>query len=136
VPAFDLPLLDGGGTLSSDDLRGEVVVVNFWASWCQPCRAEHGELAATADAYADRGVRFVGVVYQNDADDARAFLDDLGRSYDNVIDPDSETAIDFGLFGVPETFVIDRDGTVAGNVAGPVDRALLSATLDRVLADG
>lgn len=107
--------------------------MNFWASWCQPCRAEHGELAAVAEAYEDRGVTMVGVVYQNDADDARAFLDDLGRSYDNVLDPGSETAIDFGLFGVPETFVIDRDGTVAGNVAGPVDAALLSATLDRVL---
>jgi cytochrome c biogenesis protein CcmG/thiol:disulfide interchange protein DsbE len=136
VPDFELELLDGGGTVSTDDLQGDVVVVNFWASWCQPCRKEHAELAATAEAYADRGVRFLGIVYQNDAEDARAFLDDLGRSYDNVVDPDSETAIDFGLFGVPETFVVDRHGVVAGNVAGPVDEALLSATLDRVLADG
>ena len=133
VPDRTLPFLEGEGSVRLADLRGQIVVVNFWASWCVPCRAEHGALVTAAQAYADSGVRVLGVLYQDEPKAARAFLDELGRGYDVLTDPRSAAAIDFGVFGVPETFFVDREGTVAGKVTGPVDAELLVATLDRML---
>jgi cytochrome c biogenesis protein CcmG/thiol:disulfide interchange protein DsbE len=133
APVTRLPKLDGPGDMSLADLKGSIVVVNFWASWCVPCRAEHGQLAEAAKQYEPEGVRFVGIVYQDQAGAARAFLDQFGRSYDNLTDPGSRAAIDFGLFGVPETFFIDRNGVIAGKVAGPVNLSLVAANVDRLL---
>jgi cytochrome c biogenesis protein CcmG/thiol:disulfide interchange protein DsbE len=134
---LELPLLEGGGAFRLDELRGEVVVVNFWASWCVPCRTEHGYLTAANRAYRDRGVRFLGVVHQDSPSSARAFLDELGwgEDYLYVLDPDSRAAVEFGVFGVPETFFVDRDGVIAAKIAGPVTDASLEGTLDRILGD-
>ena len=139
APDATLPELESDGTLSLDELRGQVVVVNFWASWCVACREEHPVLVDAARDYRDRGVVFVGVDYQDGPESARAFLDELGRGGDNyyyVMDPGSRTALDFGLFGVPETFVLDREGTVAAKITGPSSTALLTGVLDSVLAGG
>lgn len=133
APERALPMLDGEGQLSLTELRGNVVVVNFWASWCIPCRREHAELAAAAAHYEGEDVRFVGIVYEDSARNARRFLDELGRSYDNVIDPGSRAAIDFGLFGVPETFFIDRDGIVRSRINGPVTTETVTAAVDPLL---
>lgn len=133
APERALPMLDGEGQLSLTELRGNVVVVNFWASWCIPCRREHAELAAAAAHYEGDDVRFVGIVYEDSARNARRFLDELGRSYDNVIDPGSRAAIDFGLFGVPETFFIDRDGIVRSRINGPVTTETVTAAVDPLL---
>ena len=92
-------------------------MVNFFASWCVPCRSEHAELARAASNLQDSGVKFIGVVYQDRPDAARQFLSELGTSYDVVTDPGSRAAIDFGMFGVPETFFVDATGSVAGKVA-------------------
>lgn len=118
------------------DLRGQVVVVNYWASWCVACRAEHDDLVATASAFEDRGVSFVGVVYQDRREPAVAFLDELGwgDNYEYVLDPGSRAAIAFGVFGVPETFFIDRDGVVVGKITGESNAVLLGTTLDQILA--
>lgn len=134
---FELPRLDGAGTVELSDLRGDVVVVNFWASWCVPCRAEHGYLTAANNAYRDRGVRFVGIVHQDSPTAAQSFLDELGwgEDYIYVLDPDSRAAVEFGVFGVPETFFIDRDGVIAAKIAGPVTDSSLEGTLDRLLGD-
>lgn len=134
VPNRTLPLLDGTGAASLEDFRGEVLVVNFWASWCVPCRREHAELAAAQRAYAGRGVRFVGIVYQDNPSEATKFLQQLGRNYDHYTDEGSRAAIDFGLFGVPETFYVDRDGTVRGKTAGAVTKATVSEAVDRLLS--
>ena len=132
APTFDLPRLDGEGTISSDDLAGEYVVVNFWASWCVPCREENDDLLAAAARYDQ--VTFLGIVYQDTPEAAQAFLDELGQGYDHLIDPGSRTAIDFGVFGIPETFFIDRDGTVAAKIVGTSNFEVLTETLDAVLA--
>ena len=133
VPALDLPRLDGSGFLDLSEMPGEILVVNFWASWCVACRSEHPDLAGTAAAFAEKGVRFVGVVYQDDPESARAFLDELGWGYDYVLDPESRAAISFGVFGVPETYFVDRDGIIVGKITGESNAVFLGQTLDSIL---
>jgi cytochrome c biogenesis protein CcmG/thiol:disulfide interchange protein DsbE len=137
VPATVLPDLEGTGSTSLADLRGNVAVVNFWASWCVPCREEHPVLVAAAEAYRDSGVVFVGVNYQDDPKAATAFLDDLGRgpadAYRYVRDAGSALALEFGVYGVPETYLIDRDGTIAAKITGPTDAPLMRTALDAML---
>lgn len=134
LPRLDRP--DAQDPLVLTDLQGRVVVVNFWASWCVACRAEHDDLVATAAAFQDSGVTFVGVVYQDQPEPAIAFLDELGwgDNYEYVIDPGSRAAISFGVFGVPETFFIDTAGNIVGKITGESNAVLLGTTLDQILA--
>lgn len=136
APAVQWPYLERAGVVRLADLRGQVVVVNFWASWCVPCRKEHRELVAASDAYAGAGVTFIGVNYQDQPLSARSFLDELGRGkrYNYVTDTGSRAAVDFGVYGVPETFVIDRGGTIVAKITGASTFPLLAGTLDAVLA--
>lgn len=133
APAFELPYLEKEGTLSVQSLRGQIVVVNFWASWCVACRAEHDDLVRTALAYENRGVRFVGVVFQDNPEEAIRFLDEMGRGYDSVTDDGSRVAIEYGVYGIPETFFIDPQGVVTAKIVGESNVALLSSTLDTML---
>jgi cytochrome c biogenesis protein CcmG/thiol:disulfide interchange protein DsbE len=133
APEFTLPYLEQDGHLALTDLEGQIVVLNFWASWCTVCKEEHPDLMAAAHRYRDDGVRFIGIVFQDQSDNAIEFLDEMGRGYDNLEDPRSATAIDYGVFGVPETFFIDRDGEVVAKVIGRVDLDLLGRTLDTIL---
>lgn len=136
APDFTLQTLDGGESVHLADVEAEAVVLNFWASWCVPCRAEHALLAAAARAYEPRGVRFFGVIYNDPPANARAFLDELGASYPSLIDDGTKTAIDYGVYGVPETFVIDAQGIVRFKKAGPIlSVAELSEVLDPILAE-
>lgn len=137
-PAPDLTLarLNGDGEFALRQLQGNVVVVNFWASWCVPCRTENTDLVATAEAFADVGVRFVGVVYQDDPNSAIAFLDELGwggNNYEYAVDPGSRAAIAFGVFGVPETFFINPKGLIVGKIIGQTNAILLGSSLDQIL---
>lgn len=136
TPDHILPRLDGNGDLALSELSGKVVVVNFWASWCVACRAEHGDLVATAAAFVAAGVIFVGVVYQDDPESAIVFLDEMGwgANYEYVLDPGSRAAISFGVFGVPETFFIDPEGTIVGKITGESNATLLGTILDQILA--
>ncbi|WP_461155363.1 TlpA family protein disulfide reductase [Saccharopolyspora tripterygii] len=136
APNQRVPELEGTGSLSLNDLRGQIVVVNFWASWCVPCREEHAVLTSAATNYKQAGVTFVGVNYQDRRDSAISFLDELGRGdgYRYVTDPDSKLALEFGVFGVPETFFIDQNGKIVGKITGPATYPVLSAALDEMRA--
>jgi cytochrome c biogenesis protein CcmG/thiol:disulfide interchange protein DsbE len=115
--------------------RGDVVVLNFWASWCLACRDEHAALSAVAREYAGRGVQFFGPVYRDTPANAGQWIDAMGgQAYPALLDPGSRTAIDYGLYGVPETFFIGRDGRVAYKHVGPVSAALLRQKIDSLRA--
>jgi cytochrome c biogenesis protein CcmG/thiol:disulfide interchange protein DsbE len=134
-PSLDLPLLDGSGGLDDEALGGRVVVVNFFSSWCLPCREEQPELTAAADAFPPEEVVFIGIAYQDQAQDALDFLDEVGKSDSAVYvaDPGGRAAIGFGVFGIPETFFINADGIVVGKAIGAVDALTLGTTIDAVM---
>ena len=134
APDFDLPALDGSGGTSLSDLKGEIVVLNFFASWCLECREEHEDLVAASDSFADEGVRFVQVAYQERAEETLAYLEEAGTSDATVYldDPGSRTAIAYGVFGIPETFFIDPEGMVVGKIIGQADALTIGATIDAI----
>lgn len=129
APSWQLETLEGD-SLSLGELQGKVVVLNFWASWCVPCRQEHGVLLRAADAWPDEEVEVIGVVYDDTRRNAQRFLDQLGNSWRHVMDPGSRTAIDYGVHGVPETFFVAPDGTVGRKHIGPVTWDVVSTTVD------
>ncbi|MBK8061580.1 MAG: redoxin domain-containing protein [Gemmatimonadetes bacterium] len=124
-----------GDTVSLADHSGEVVVLNFWASWCLACRDEHSTLSSVAEAYAGKGVKFYGVLYNDVPANGTRWISEMGgQSYPSLNDPRTRTAIDYGLYGVPETFFIARDGRVAYKHVGPVTAQVLAYKLDSLLA--
>jgi cytochrome c biogenesis protein CcmG/thiol:disulfide interchange protein DsbE len=133
APAFDLRTLDGSSTLRLASLRGQIVVLNFWASWCAPCRIEHRDLEAAWLRFRSEGVVVVGVSYQDEPDSGLAFARDLGGDWPLVDDPRSTTALAFGVTGVPETFVIDASGRVVAKFVGRVHYDQLSTEIVRLL---
>ncbi|MGH2740306.1 MAG: TlpA family protein disulfide reductase [Actinomycetota bacterium] len=135
APPFELEALDGNRTISLSDFAGDVVVLNFWASWCGPCRVEAPGLQRVWEAYRDRGVQFLGVDYRDDRFAARAFQDEFGITFPSVFDPAGELAFDYGLFGLPSTFIINREGRIVFHYTGIVTESLLHDSLDEVLAE-
>jgi cytochrome c biogenesis protein CcmG/thiol:disulfide interchange protein DsbE len=135
APRFDLEYLDGTGSASLAELEGEIVVVNFFASWCIQCRNEHDDLVATAEAFADDGVVFVQIGYQEDPEASLAYLSEAGTSEGTryLADPGSRTAIAYGVFGIPETFFIDPEGVVVGKIIGEADALTLGAAIDTIM---
>jgi cytochrome c biogenesis protein CcmG/thiol:disulfide interchange protein DsbE len=133
APSFSLPALSGEETVELAAYRGNVVVVNFWASWCAECRDEHPALLNAWDRYRDRGVVFVGVDFEDHAGDAAAYAEEQGVDWPLATDPGSRAAIDFGVFGVPETFVLDAEGRIVAKRIGPVDYAWLTSTIEDAL---
>lgn len=132
APLFTLRDLDGQ-TWSLEALRGKVVVLNFWSTWCQPCKREHPELLSSAKSYPE--VVFLGVVYQDSTAKVRGYLKQKGTAYPHLEDPDSRMAIDYGVAGVPETYFIDKKGVIRKKVASPVNSAFLGEQLEVLLRE-
>ncbi len=132
-PAPDCQLrgLDGVPVRLSQ-FRGKPLVVNFWATWCVPCEAEHSTMLAAARAQQGQ-VQFVGVLYQDEPDGARRYLKRKGQAYPNFEDPVSRCSMDFGVAGVPETFFIDAQGIVRHKEVGPVNHGLIARILEPLL---
>jgi cytochrome c biogenesis protein CcmG/thiol:disulfide interchange protein DsbE len=131
APAFSLQALDGK-TISNADLRGKPYVVNFWASWCGPCRLEHGYLRAFWERHRDQGIMLLGVIMQDTPGNARAFQAELGGDWPLLQDPKDKTLVDFGVRAPPETFVVDANGNIAFRRQGPVGPGQLDELLARL----
>ena len=130
---FTLTSFDGG-PVSLDAWRGKVVVVNFWASWCKPaCYEEAPVLERAWRTYRDRGVVVVGVDMQDTAEAARAFIQRFELSFPNAPDHGGKVAIDYGVYGVPETFFVDRAGVIRAKHVGAVTDAVIRGTLEPLL---
>ena len=125
APAFELPKLGGGGSESLADYRGQVVVLNFWASWCKPCRDESPLLERWHRRIRDRGATVLGVDILDVTGRAQDFVDEYGLTYPILKDKDGEGLDKFGVVAYPETFVIDRQGRIAAVARGPVDDAFM-----------
>ena len=132
APPFSMALM-GGGEVDSAELRGQVVMLDFWASWCPPCRDEAPALAQVYAEYRDSGVEFVGVNLWDNAGDAEAFLLQEGHEYPNGIDDGGKIAISYGVRGIPEKFFIDADGRIVRKFSGPVGVEKLREILDSML---
>ena len=135
APDFHLRGVTGTGSpdVRLSDLRGQVVLVNFWASWCTECRTEQPALNGLWQRYRDAGVVVVGVDFQDASGDAREFVARSGTSYPVVVDRRSETALAYGVRGIPETYLVDRGGRIVDRVIGPVDEAKLGRRIDTLL---
>lgn len=140
VRATDTPLprLHGDGLdgrpLSSDAFRGKVLVVNAWASWCGPCTREQPQLVKVYRAYHGRGVDFLGINHEDQVAAATAWVERFHVPYPSISDQAGRYAAAFGYLGLPDTYVVDRDGAIRFVISGPTDAAQLSGLLDQILA--
>ena len=138
APDFEMPLYTNfqnglGAQTRLSDLRGKVVVINFWASWCVPCKDEAPALQAISEKYAGKDVVLLGVNYLDVEHDAVAFLATYGVSYSNGVDLQQRISKAYRITGVPETFVIDQQGVVREVFIQPITEAQLSTALDTLL---
>lgn len=128
APSFALKAVGSGETIDLEQLRGKPVVVNFWATWCVPCYQEHAVLVDNARSIGSN-VQFLGVVFNDSEDKIMSFLRQRGAAYPTVLDAQGKTAIAYGVGGVPETFFIDRRGTIVGKYSGPMTTDVLQANV-------
>jgi cytochrome c biogenesis protein CcmG/thiol:disulfide interchange protein DsbE len=132
APNFTLPQLDGP-PVTLAKLRGQIVVINFWASWCTECRVEQAALDQAWQQSQDSGVVVIGVNFEDSTGAARSYIRAQDVTYPVVEDSGSKTALAYGLRGVPETFVVNRSGRIVNHVIGPVDAAALSSEINSML---
>ena len=135
APSFSLQRLDSDRTISLSSLRGHPVVINFWGSWCAECVQEHDDLMEAWTRFGDQGVVFLGILYQDTESGARKFLGELGGGWPTLLDPGSRTALNYGVWGAPETFFIAPDGTVVHKKIGPSTYRSLSIWIERLMRD-
>ena len=132
APLLSTTILGNFPELTADDLKADgIKLVNFWASWCGPCRVEH----PTLQALADEGIVIHGVNYKDQLKNATGFLEELGNPYIKLAKDEGRTGLDWGMYGVPETFIIDGDGKVLLRQAGPITKRILDEIIRPVLKD-
>jgi cytochrome c biogenesis protein CcmG, thiol:disulfide interchange protein DsbE len=131
APEFTLRDVTSGNTVDLAALRGKPVVVNFWATWCIPCYEEHQVLRMGA-ASSGSAVQFLGVIYDDEEARILQFLRQNGSSYPTLMDDQGKTAIAYGVYGVPETFFIRPDGTIAAKHEGPLSPTSLSQYIAQI----
>lgn len=134
APDFSLTTFDGE-TITLSKLRGQVVIINFWASWCPPCRDEAAYLEATWRKYRDRGVILIGVDYVDTESNARAYLEEFDITYPNGPDVGQEIALAYRIKGVPETFYVDKEGQLRGVKIGPLFPPELDDVIETLLEE-
>ena len=122
-----------GGMVSLADLKGKVVMLDFWSSWCPPCRQEAPDLARVYSEYAGKDVEFVGIAIWDDPGKVSGYVEEFNLTYPNVIDEKGQIAINYGVAGIPEKFFIDSSGNVVRKFVGPMDPDALKAALDSML---
>ena len=132
APNINMPLY-GGGVLTPEDYTDRPVVVNFWASWCGPCRQEAPIFERLSQEYGERGVLFIGVNIQDSQSDAEAYLREFVITYPNGSDEDGSISIDYGVIGIPVTFFINRDGIVQRRWAGVMRETQLRQWIDELV---
>jgi cytochrome c biogenesis protein CcmG/thiol:disulfide interchange protein DsbE len=126
VPAFTLPSLTADGNITQQDLKCGLTLFNVFASWCYACRQEHQAISWLSQ----NGFRVIGLNYKDQPDDAKQWLRQFGNPYTSIAsDLDGRVGIDFGVYGAPETFVIDNEGIIRDKRIGPVDRSYIEDTL-------
>ncbi len=142
APDFAMRLLDVGSTSSPEDgefrlsdYEGVPVVINFWASWCPPCRQESPSFERLWRRYGDAGVQFVGVDIQDAVSDAEAYVREFGLTFPNGIDPDGAITVEYGVIGLPVTFFIGSSGIVEGRWVGAIPEDKLEEWVEMLLAD-
>ncbi len=135
APDFTLRSLDASRSVHLADLKGQVVVINFWASWCAECRIEDPELEAAWERYRDQRVVFLGISFQDTTGASQAYAADHHLTWPLLSDPASNTALAYGISGVPETIFIGADGRVASKRIGPVSYRLLNERIGRLLQE-
>jgi thiol-disulfide isomerase/thioredoxin len=141
APAFNLEFFDGYGwdgktAASLDEMNGQIVVMNFWASWCLECRAETPELEAAWQKYADQGVVVIGVAYADVEPNSIAYMEEFNVTFPHAPDLGTRISNDYEITGVPETFIIDQNGEIAYVQIGPISGRTLDEVIGRLLADG
>ncbi|PJF32209.1 MAG: hypothetical protein CUN51_00860 [Candidatus Thermofonsia Clade 1 bacterium] len=134
APTFRLPLYDGG-VFDLEAQRGKVVLINFWASWCGPCRSEAAELNAVWDTFRNRDFAMVGIGYLDNERDARAFLAEFGVEYPTGHDDRSVISRAYRIRGVPETFILNRRGEIAHVIIAPTTISVLRPLIEQLLAE-
>ncbi|MDP6823935.1 MAG: TlpA disulfide reductase family protein [Dehalococcoidia bacterium] len=130
---FELQSIDGDEMVRLSDMRGKIVLVDFWSSWCPPCRQESPALKAAYDDFRDQGVEFVGIAIWDVDSETRKFRDAFELEYPIVIDSRGGVAVDWGVVGLPEKFFVDREGRVVKKYAGPMTRDRIGLELRAIL---